>query len=422
MSKYLLVFLALILVLLPVLGCDTSTPVDNPYGYDYDPSLEDVPYDYNSYSELRPDPLRDDGAPWWAPPKPDYDPSVPGAPVVSGSISQVNEADYQWDNLLTNSTFEATNLLTWSATADQTGNWNATRATQDDETSAVKNTVHSIKLTADDVGGAGTSETSQVSATCTAGEDQTLGVWARGNVGNDSGEGVDIVLQRNGGDWGNATDALTDYTSTAWEWLTCTVASTGVTSMIVALRVKNGANADADDIAYFDGVILVQSDSLTPTSWTLTGDSAHYDFESKIGTYSAVVERTTQVTRIAQGVACDASTPYSAGCWVKCDTASRAVIALYDGTDTIASDYHTGGGAWEFLTKTDTTGAGASTLTLQCAIYTGNALAYFDSPVLVEGNRTNFSPDISGGTEIPIHSWNGLSSGSVTQINDFSMN
>ena len=50
------------------------------------------------------------------------------------------------------------------------------------------------------------------------------------------------------------------------------------------------------------------------------------------------------------------------GMWVKSSIASHARVVLDDGDDTTPSDYHTGGGDWEFLTGVHTVSAAATKL------------------------------------------------------------
>jgi hypothetical protein len=55
---------------------------------------------------------------------------------------------------------------------------------------------------------------------------------------------------------------------------------------------------------------------------------------------------------------------FSMGAWVKCSSPSSARLLIYDGIGTSNSSYHSGGGAWEWLTVTRTLDGAASELTM----------------------------------------------------------
>lgn len=69
--------------------------------------------------------------------------------------------------------------------------------------------------------------------------------------------------------------------------------------------------------------------------------------------------------------------------WIKTATASRGFIRLNDGTTNFDSAYHTGGGGWEEMTVTGTTGAAATSLTISIRESAGgNVDIYFDDITL----------------------------------------
>jgi len=74
------------------------------------------------------------------------------------------------------------------------------------------------------------------------------------------------------------------------------------------------------------------------------------------------------------------------GVWIKTDTGSHARIQLYDGITYTYSDYHTGGGDWEWIeiTKTMSASPTQARMALRCEITTTDA--YFSQPMLVFGS------------------------------------
>jgi hypothetical protein len=70
------------------------------------------------------------------------------------------------------------------------------------------------------------------------------------------------------------------------------------------------------------------------------------------------------------------------GCWVKSSIANHARIAIDDGAAADNSDYHTGGGSWEWLEVTRTISASATSLSVNLQVAQAGA-AYFSGPTLV---------------------------------------
>ncbi len=305
---------------------------------------------------------------------------------LDGGRNLIDTGEFEYPNLLTNSTFEATSLITWSATGDQTGNWAASNATEDDETSIVKNTVHSYKVTNTAAWGCG-----QQTVNCSSSTDYTVGGWRRADSGNTL-EATRIVVTDNDSGASAGTYVTRD---DKWYWDSFTHTTAGsATTISVQLFVYHNAGADTGDIAYFDGVILVEASSLTPTGWTLSsngGESCHYDFFSKIGTYSVALVRGGNNCALTQdGFSITGGNTYAYGCWAWASVAGRGRMRTSDGTISETSDYHSGGSSWEFLTDEITTDSGESTLDFGVQVRTGDTTAYFDSPVLVEG--TSLTP------------------------------
>ena len=156
-------------------------------------------------------------------------------------------------------------LITWSATADQRDNWTSGYCLEADETSNVKVSVHSLKLTADDGGSVGAGVAYQQYASATVGVDYTMTAWVRGNPGNDSGQNIAIAVQDVGGSWTKTQANLTDITSATWERLSVTHTA-GLTTIQFLLYVTDAISGDTDDIAYFDGVTLYEEGGLIDRS------------------------------------------------------------------------------------------------------------------------------------------------------------
>jgi hypothetical protein len=73
------------------------------------------------------------------------------------------------------------------------------------------------------------------------------------------------------------------------------------------------------------------------------------------------------------------------GCWVKSSDASHVRLKINDGTETF-SDYHTGGGAWEWLEVTKTIASTPTNFYVQALLSLAAKTAYFSQPMLVFGS------------------------------------
>lgn len=73
------------------------------------------------------------------------------------------------------------------------------------------------------------------------------------------------------------------------------------------------------------------------------------------------------------------------GAWIKTSTGSAGRVSFYDGSDVTASEYHTGGGDWEWLEVTATMSASASNFRARLD-HNANATIYFSQPMLVFGS------------------------------------
>jgi hypothetical protein len=108
------------------------------------------------------------------------------------------------------------------------------------------------------------------------------------------------------------------------------------------------------------------------------------------GTYAARLVRTTNDAKFYQAFNATAfrTMPVTVFCSVKCATASRARIAIYDdgNSTTYYSDYHTGDDTWQTLSVTHTmsVGAGAGSR-VELRVDGGAASAIFDGVIIVAG-------------------------------------
>jgi hypothetical protein len=138
--------------------------------------------------------------------------------------------------------------------------------------------------------------------------------------------------------------------------------------------------------------------AVAPTDWSVVGAGATIARESaganvKQGTYSAALTRVGTDCYLMQDVTVKAgpvglwqSQPVVLGWWVKASVATRARISVWDGSVNTFSAYHTGGGAYEFLTVALTLGAGITALQIRLHVDTGNTTAYFDFGVFTLGS------------------------------------
>jgi hypothetical protein len=112
------------------------------------------------------------------------------------------------------------------------------------------------------------------------------------------------------------------------------------------------------------------------------------DFAAKIT--SAAVMATFQQTFAASGAHFTKwdflkGQTISAGAWVKCSTASKARIGIYDGIGTTYSSFHTGGGNFEWLTVTRTIDASATQLIFSYEVSATSIASYISAPTMVQG-------------------------------------
>lgn len=138
--------------------------------------------------------------------------------------------------------------------------------------------------------------------------------------------------------------------------------------------------------------------SSPPDGWTLVGAGASVAQEAAAanvaqGALSALLTRAGTDCYLKQDIVSKAgpiglwkSRTVVLGAWVKCAAAARARIGINDGAATTFSAYHSGGGAYEWLTISLALGAGITALEARLQIDTGNTTAYFDAIVFTLGS------------------------------------
>jgi len=173
--------------------------------------------------------------------------------------------------------------------------------------------------------------------------------------------------------------------------------ASGVGATVVQVKQQIGSqNLAGND----DFLVWPDGDTSAPIYWTLAGAGATIarigtglaDADRKVGDFAAKVTRSGTDAILSQDLlpATDAfaranfvvGETVGAGVWVLCASANTARIAVTDGSATTNSSYHTGGGAWEFLSLSHTIDAGATKLTLQLKVDTNNVAAKFSGAAI----------------------------------------
>lgn len=144
-----------------------------------------------------------------------------------------------------------------------------------------------------------------------------------------------------------------------------------------------------------------------PTGWTVVGAGATVAKNTtagqfKIGTASVALTRVGTDCQLSQDVdliqgfgpaARWIGKTLTFGCWVRATVANRGRLRLTDGPDASVSAYHSGGGAFEFLTVTHTMNAATTLVGLRFEVDNGDTTVQFDGAVLVIGvGVTDFIP------------------------------
>jgi len=147
--------------------------------------------------------------------------------------------------------------------------------------------------------------------------------------------------------------------------------------------------------------------STSPTKWVNTGAGSSVTREAsavKHGLYAANLTRsgadcglhqTPSDFRGFNPAAWWQGKVVTFGCWVKCNTASRARLSISDGIGGSSSPYHSGGNTYEWLQVTRTINGSATRVRVHCEVDTGNATATFDGACLVTGVRVvDYLPEL----------------------------
>ena len=121
---------------------------------------------------------------------------------------------------------------------------------------------------------------------------------------------------------------------------------------------------------------------------TNTKDGSFYALKGTAGAAWDFVEWQSSRTTKAEFIQQYAGRTITIGCWAKTSTASHLRLGIYDTTiGNKWSNYHTGGGAWEWLEKTATLGETITTVTpFKLYFDSSGATGYYSQPTLVYGS------------------------------------
>jgi hypothetical protein len=134
-----------------------------------------------------------------------------------------------------------------------------------------------------------------------------------------------------------------------------------------------------------------------PDNWSLTGAGASVARSAtmKIDLYSTEVTRAGADCYLGHTAA--NPTTYNGreltmGAWIKAADANTGRITIYTDSGSTSSSYHTGGGAWEFITVTHEIEFDATTIELRCEVNSNNVAVSFDGVGLYYGDTCNATP------------------------------
>ena len=188
---------------------------------------------------------------------------------------------------------------------------------------------------------------------------------------------------------------------------TAGVADLAVTTAKLASRAVTAAKLDANLFAFSQFLNSVQNGdfeawsagvSSAPDAWSLEGARASIARDGatvKRGAYSAAITNGAgnsadlhhDATSVAGGASFIDGRRYAAGAWVHAGAARRARLRIWDGVSSAYSSYHSGGGAWEWLTATATLSGSAAMVRVGLQIAAGSPItARLDGAVLAEGS------------------------------------
>ena len=178
-----------------------------------------------------------------------------------------------------------------------------------------------------------------------------------------------------------------------------TLKTSGVLANYATITQLLGGIGGTNLITNDDFLLWAAGDAAVTTGDSLAGTGVAIvrtgtglgDTERKIGDFTAKVTRGTTDATLTRSIL--SGTPFTrsnwiiglyaaGGCWVKCSTVNSARIAIYDGVGTATSSYHTGGGAWEWLSVTRQINVAADRLELICQVNNSAVAAYFSGRTL----------------------------------------
>lgn len=156
---------------------------------------------------------------------------------------------------------------------------------------------------------------------------------------------------------------------------------------------RNGMVANDDFRLWPDG------DTDAPACYTLSGTGAVIqrcgtglvDTARKVGDFCARITYGSASAKLTQQLLPAAAfsradfmkgVKVGFGCWIYTASPSQARVVCDDGSVTTATDFHTGGASWEFLSSVHTIDTGASKLDIYVEV-AGAGSAYFDGLTLI---------------------------------------
>jgi hypothetical protein len=169
----------------------------------------------------------------------------------------------------------------------------------------------------------------------------------------------------------------------------------------VSLSTDLGAAIGQDNLLVNETFLITPGGmTVAPSGWTLSGATivitgdGEVDTRAKLGKYAAKLTRVAGSDNLKQqivdsGVYGDFNDALDGlvmgfGCWVWCDTANLANIELDDGdSQSAATDFHTGGSTWEWLSGTHTIGADSTLLSFAMTMANLAGDAYFAAPTAI---------------------------------------
>lgn len=313
--------------------------------------------------------------------------------TVAFSTQDVGDASAPFKIGLLNSTDYVTNgnMETWTGITDllvngdmETGsppsNWTAGGVYLARESVIVKEGTYSGKLTC-------TGTLTYVVQDVTITSDTAYYIfscWVYQTAG--SGDRAGIVIDIGG----DSNTSFHSGSATGWEFLTVRIRNTSKTTATAYLATTNTVGN-----AYFDYAKLYKE--VVTTSWSINGTNACVTREEstiKSGTYSAKLIGTGGydsdlqqdfTTSGGRNLAFWKGKLVKLGGWVYATVANRAKLALYDGTATVNSSYHTGDSTWQYLTVYQTVSSSATEVLAFLALSGGDTSAFFDDINISEG-------------------------------------